>query len=86
LNDREPRIPVNYFTLVPPPVGQSYLDPVFGTSIRRISDALNQPNSRNVGSVPFIATEYSTMSPFNLDNSRLLLVHHSYFAVYDGAG
>ena len=86
LNDREARIPVNYFTLVPPAAGQSYLDPVFGTSIRRISDALNQPNSRNVGSVPFIATEYSTMSPFNVDDSRLLLVHHSYFAVYDGEG
>jgi len=26
------------------------------------------------------------MSPFNLDNSRLLLVHHSYFGVYDGQG
>ena len=86
LNDREAHVPVNYFTLLPPPAGQNYLDPVFGTAIRRISDALNQPNSRNVGSVPFIATEYSTMSPFNLDNSRLLLVHHSYFAVYDGAG
>jgi len=86
LNDREVHIPVNYFTLVPPPVGQSQLDPVFGTAVRHISDARNQPNSRNVGSVPFIATEYSSMSPFNRDNSRLLLVHHSYFALYDGEG
>jgi len=86
VSDRDVHMPVNYFTLVPPPVGQSYLDPVFGTTIRRISDAQNQPNSRNVGFLPFIATEYSTMSPFNLDNSRLLLVHHSYFALYDGEG
>src|SRR5262249_18316652 len=33
-----------------------------------------------------ISTEYSTMSPFNQDDSRLLLVHLSYFALYDGSG
>jgi hypothetical protein len=37
-------------------------------------------------SVVTIGTEYSTMSPYNEDNSRLLLVHLSYFGLYDGAG
>jgi len=33
-----------------------------------------------------ISPEYSTMSPFNSDNTRLLLLHLSYFGLYDGAG
>jgi Tol biopolymer transport system component len=84
--DRELRLPINYFTLVPPAVGQSYLDPVFGTAIRRISDTRNQPNSGDTGNLAFIVNEYSTMSPFNQDGSRLILVHQSYFALYDGEG
>jgi hypothetical protein len=84
--DRDVRPPVNYFVLVPPPAGQSYLDPVFGTAIRRVSDAANQPNSAHTGNLAFIVNEYATMSPFNRDNSRLVLQHQSYFAVYDGDG
>jgi hypothetical protein len=84
--DREVRPPVSYFTLVPPARGQSYLDPAFGTAIRRISDARNQPNAADTGNLGFIVNEYSTMSPFNQDDSRLLLVHQSYFALYDGEG
>lgn len=86
LRDREIHAPVNYFTLVPPPVATSYLDPVFGTAIRRISDARNQPNSADSGNVAFIVNEYSTMSPFSQDNSWILLVHQSYFALYDREG
>jgi hypothetical protein len=33
-----------------------------------------------------ISHEYSSVSPFNIDNTRLLLGHQSYFALYDGAG
>jgi hypothetical protein len=86
LTDREVRPPVNYVVLVPPPAGQSYVDPVFGTTIRRLSDAQGQRNSADTGSVAFIVNEYSTVSPFNQDNSRLLLQHQSYFALYDGEG
>jgi len=86
LVDQEVRLPVNYSVLVPPPAGQSYLDPVFGTAVRRISDARNQPNAGDVGNLAFIVNEYSTVSPFNRDDSRLLLVHQSYFALYDGEG
>src|SRR5262249_31446902 len=38
------------------------------------------------GSLSFITAEYSTMSPFNMDNTRLILQHSSYFALYDGSG
>lgn len=86
LNDRQVHFPVNYFVLVPPEAGQTYLDPVFGTAVRRLSDAPHQPNSGDTGSLGFIVNEYSTMSPFNQDNSRLLLQHQSYFALYDQQG
>jgi hypothetical protein len=86
LTDREVRPPVNYFVLVPPAAGQSYIDPVFGTAIRRISDAHTRPNAANVGNLAFIANEYSTMSPFNEGSSRLILQHQSYFGLYDGDG
>lgn len=84
--DQQVRLPVNYFTLVPPAPGQSYLDPGFGTTIRRVSDSRNQTNSLDIGTLGFIVNEYATMSPFNQDDSRLLLQHQSYFALYDGEG
>jgi len=86
LTDQEVRLPVNYFTLVPPSVGESAIDPVFGTTIRRLSDARNQPNAADTGNLAFIINEYSTMSPFNQDDSRLILQHQSYFGLYDGEG
>src|SRR6266542_3913687 len=79
-------IPVSYYTLRPPSVGGSYTDASFGTSIKRISNALGTANVADGGNLQFITGEYSTMSPFNKDNSRLLLVHQSYFALYDGSG
>ena len=32
-------IPPDYFTMQPPPAGSSYVDPVFGTSVKRVTDA-----------------------------------------------
>lgn len=84
--DNEVRVPVNYFTLVPPPVGQTYIDPAFGTTIRRLSDARHQLNAGDTGYLAFIANEYSTMSPFNQGASLLLLQHQGYFGLYDGEG
>lgn len=78
--------PINYYVFVPPAVGQSYLDPTFGTPVRRLSNAMVTLNAADDGNLPGISHEYATMSPFNLDNSRLLIQHHSYFALYDGAG
>lgn len=86
LTDREVRRPVNYLVMVPPAAGQAYLDPVFGTRIVRISDARRQPDSADSGHLASIVNEYATMSPFNQDNSRLLLQHESYFALYDAEG
>lgn len=78
--------PPSYLSFLPPDSGGSYRDATFGTSVKRISEALNQPNGADRDNLPFIINEYSTMSPFNADNSKLLLIHQSYFALYDGGG
>lgn len=79
-------IPPNYDTLQPPPVGGAYIDPVFGSTIKRVSNALGTLDADHGGYLPWITGEYSTMSPFNGDNSNILLVHQSYFGLYDGTG
>jgi len=66
--------------------GCGYTDAVFQTAIKRVSDAMHTADAARGGAVTLIAQEYSTMSPFNMDNTRLLLQHFSYFALYDGAG
>ena len=76
----------NYDTFVPPPVGGSYVDPVFGSTIKRVSNALGTPNADGGGYLTWIEDEYSAANAFNNDNSKFILVHQSYFALYDGSG
>jgi len=78
--------PVNYNTFVPPPVGGSYVDPAFGSTVKRVSDARSINDAAQGGKLTMITNEYSTEAPFNSDNSRLILQHDSYFALYDGGG
>src|ERR1035438_3226547 len=83
-NDSSIHPPVNY--LLQPPVSQSsYVDPTYGTSIKRVSNALHTLDAANGGMLQFIQNEYSTANPFSSDNSRLILQHGSYFGLYDGS-
>src|SRR5438093_10485812 len=75
-------VPLDYFTFLPPAVGGSYTDAAFGTSIKRISNALGTADAARSGSLPFITAEYSTMRPFNTDNSRMLIVHPTASTIY----
>jgi hypothetical protein len=59
-------IPANYTTFTPPPAGGQYIDPVFGTTITRLGDGWKQLKDS-------IGHEYATMSPFNRDDSMILL-------------
>ncbi len=77
--------PPSYDTFMPPPVLSTYTDPVFGSTIKRVSNAMNTKNADQGGYLTWIENEYSTMSAFNNDNSRFILVHQSYFGLYDGA-
>jgi hypothetical protein len=79
-------VPPDYLTFRPPAVEGSYTDPVFGTPIKRISDAMNTVSASTGKPVTSISHEYASMSPFNIDNTRLLLTHFGYFALYDGSG
>jgi hypothetical protein len=86
LNDTAIHTPPNYYTFTPPGVGGSYTDPVFRTSIKRLSDAPHMTNNAGSGMLSLVTAEYSTMSPFNKGNTRFILQHDSYFALYDGNG
>ena len=75
----------SYDTFQPPPALGTYADPAFGPTIKRVSNALTTANADQGGYLTWIENEYSTMSPFNSDNSKFILLHQSYFALYDGA-
>jgi hypothetical protein len=87
LTDKSSHPPTSYYSFLPPNEGGSYSDPVFGTSIKRLTDAVATPNS--TGDANFLTwamNEYSTVVAFNSDNTRFLLQHDSYFGLYDGSG
>jgi hypothetical protein len=87
LSDRSIERPPNYNTFRPPAKGVSYVDPIFGTTIKRVSDARNTPDAaKGSGPLEFITAEYSTMTPFNLDSTRFILQHFGYTGLYDGQG
>jgi hypothetical protein len=77
--------PSNYSSQ-PPAKGGAYVDAAFGTTIKRLSNALTTPDDANGGMLQYILNEYSTPSLWNTPNTYLLLNHGSYFAVYDGNG
>jgi hypothetical protein len=86
LTDALIHAPPNYDTFLPPAVGASYVDPVFGTTITRLTDALHTLDASNVGYLTWIEDEYSTANPFNSNMTRFLLLFQSYFGMYDGQG
>lgn len=70
LTDRNIHVPLDYFTMRPPSVGESYVDPVFGTTIKRLTDSTLGPDrGRGAMAVPF----YSQTSPANLDDTYYIL-------------
>ncbi len=86
LTDAGVHVPPGYNTFVPPAMGQTYVDPVFGALIKRASAAPTMVNNAVGGSLLFVSTEYSTASPFNSNNRSLILQHGGYFGLYDGGG
>ena len=82
--------PSDYRSPTLPPRGAQFTDPVFNASgapgewIRRISDAASTPVfDGTTENLPWISHEYSTASAINSDKTLALLIHQSYFAVYD---
>jgi hypothetical protein len=78
--------PPNYYGMQPPGGGGTFVDPVFGTTIKRLSAAPSMPDNADGGTLTWVLPEYSTPALFNSNNSYFLLQHNSYFAVYNGSG
>lgn len=78
--------PPQYDAYQPPAVGGSYVDPDFGSTIKRITNALITPDVDAGGNLTWIETEYSTANAFSTDNSKFILLHQSYFGLYAGDG
>jgi hypothetical protein len=78
--------PTSYTTMLPPSAGGSYVDPVFGSTIKRVTNAMTMTNADGGGTLQWIENEYATMAAFNSDNSKFILVHQSYYGLYDGDG
>jgi uncharacterized protein (TIGR03437 family) len=79
-------VPPQYNTTIPPSAGATYVDPIFKSTIKRVSNAVSMPNhASGTGMLTWIENEYATMSAFNNDNSKFILLHESYFGLYEGA-
>jgi hypothetical protein len=73
-------LPTDYTTFALPVVGANFTDPVFSAAITRLSNGLVQFNDA-------VHHEYASMSPFNADNTRVLLhTDNSGFFVADLRG
>lgn len=68
LNDGQVHIPPDWTSFVPPPVGQSYIDPVFGCSVKRLTDS-----SKEDGDHLAFMNYYSTFSPVNATDTLILI-------------
>ena len=67
ITDELVRTPPGHKTFAPPAKGQSYIDPVFGCRVKRLTDAA----SEGVGQ---LTHAYSSVSPFNADSTRVLIL------------
>src|SRR5438094_1557466 len=74
--DTSIHVPTDWQTFVPPAKGQSYVDPTFGCTVTRVTDASSEEwSSRCNGSgcyTPMIMG-YATISSFNANDSYLML-------------
>jgi uncharacterized protein (TIGR03437 family) len=84
--DTSVHLPANYTTMQPPASQSTYVDPTYGTSVLRISNALATPDVSSGGMSQYISSEYSTANPFSSDNAYMVLQQDSYFGLYSGSG
>jgi hypothetical protein len=66
------RIPPDWATFMPPAVGQSYVDPVFGCTVKRLTNSSSDEVLQNGAHTSFV-TYYSTFSPMNASDTMLLI-------------
>src|SRR6185437_12726587 len=64
LDDKHIHIPPGWDTFTPPALGQSYVDPVFGCSVKRLTDSSRDETAWDGKHVAFM-NYYSTITPMN---------------------
>jgi len=67
-NDGQVHPPSDYTSFTPPPKGGTYVDPDFGCTVKRVSDAVN-----DFGANTGVHHGYSLLSPFNTNDTLLSL-------------
>jgi len=77
VNDSNVYTPPNYDTFTPPAAGGSYVDPVFGCTVTRITDAAGQFGWQNANHW------YSTSAPINANDTYVMVTDGSNRAVVD---
>jgi hypothetical protein len=71
-NDGKVHVPPDWGSFVPPAKGQSYVDPVFGCQVKRITDG-SKDETLSDGKHPSFMHFYSTLSPVNASDNLLLI-------------
>jgi hypothetical protein len=72
LNDGLVHLPPNYDTFTPPAAGQSYVDPVFGCSVQRVTNG--SAETLGDGTHPGLMNFYSTLTALNAADNMLFVV------------
>jgi hypothetical protein len=85
-DDRQVHRPPNWISFVPPAKGKSYIDPVFGCTVTRLTDS-SKDGSLSDGTHPGFMHYYSTFSPVNAGDTMLLITStDGSWQVVDGNG
>src|SRR5260370_372457 len=71
-DDGQTHIPPEWTTFTPPATGQSYIDPVFGCRVKRLTDSSAEEHLYD-GTHPSLMHYYSTFSPINATDTMLLI-------------
>ncbi|PYU09695.1 MAG: hypothetical protein DMG37_22605 [Acidobacteria bacterium] len=71
LNDGQIHVPPDWTSFAPPKVGQSYTDPVFGCSVKRLTDGSTEEVTG--GEHLSFLDYYSTFSPINATGTLILI-------------
>ena len=72
LNDTDVHLPPNWKTFVAPEVGHGYVDPVFGCTVKRLTDSSDEDMLWD-GTHASLGIYYSTFTPMNSADSLLMI-------------
>lgn len=72
-DDKQVKIPPDWDTFTPPPLGKSYTDPVFGCSVKRLTESSRDETAWDGKQVAFM-NYYSTLTAMNASDSKLFVV------------